>query len=170
MSAPDPPMLAAGPDAHDADSARPRARTGAGPRRTVNTLLRLPAWVAVGATLLLHGFCAHANDSFGSEVSHVFGGMAIASAATLVADRCGAGENRGWAGFGAAVAFSFANEAVQVAANGSSQVRGSSLDFAANLAGAAFGAWVTDRYLLAPVVVNDGAGQRHLGVAFQMRY
>jgi hypothetical protein len=133
---------------------------------------RLPAWAAfgVGASLLLHGAGAHANDSFGSEFSHLVGGMAIASAATVVADRCGAGENRGWVGFGTSVAFSFVNEAVQVAANGSSQLRGSSLDFAANLAGAAFGALVTDKYVLAPVVVNDASGQRHLGVAFHMRY
>jgi hypothetical protein len=163
-------MLAEGPDARDAGSARPSARAGAGPRRGTNAVRRLPAWVAVGASLLLPGVSTRANESFGSEFSHVIGGMAIASAATLVADRCGAAENRGWAGFATSVAFSFVNEAVQVAANGSSQVRGSSIDFAANVVGAAFGAWVTDRYVLAPVVVHDAAGQRHLGVAFQMRY
>jgi len=167
VSAADSPTPAQAPDAYGLSLRCPLAGPGA---RAGGAVRRLLAWAVVGASLLLHGVCARANDSAGSEVSHVFGGMAIASAATVVADYCGAGENRGWAGFGASVAFSLVNEAVQVAANGSSQVRGSSLDFAANLVGAAFGAWVTDRVILAPVVGSDAAGQRHLGVALQMRY
>ena len=59
---------------------------------------------------------------------------------------------------------------VQVIANGSSQLRGSSLDFASNLIGAALGAWVTDRYILAPVVVRDAAGHARVGVALKMDF
>ena len=54
--------------------------------------------------------------------------------------------------------------------NGSSQVRGSALDFGCNMIGAAFGAWVTDRYLLQPVVTHDAAGHRAIGVALQMPF
>jgi len=113
---------------------------------------------------------ASANDSFGSEISHVFAGMAIASGATVIADHYGAGTNRGWIGFGTSVGLGFIAEALQVASNGSSQIRGSSLDFASNLVGAAIGAWVTDQYLLAPVVATDAAGHRHVGLALQLRF
>lgn len=114
--------------------------------------------------------CARANESIGSEISHVFAGMGVAAGVTAIADHYGAGENRGWIGFGTAVGLSFFAEAVQVASNGSSQLRGSSLDFASNLAGAAIGAWVTDRYLLAPVVAKDTEGHRFVGIVVRMPF
>jgi hypothetical protein len=119
------------------------------------------------------GLCsagARANDSFGSEISHVFAGIGVASAVTAIADHYGAGENRGWIGFGTAVGLSFVSETAQVISDGSSQLRGSSLDFASALVGAAIGAWVTDRYLLAPVVARDGEGHRMVGVVMRMTF
>ena len=113
---------------------------------------------------------AEANDSIGSELSHLLSGAAIAAGATAVADHYGAGENRGWIGFGTSVGISFVMESAQIIANGSSQVRGSSLDFASNLVGAAFGAWVTDRYILAPVVTRDASGHNHFGVTLKMDF
>jgi hypothetical protein len=96
--------------------------------------------------------------------------MGVASAATAIADHYGAEENRGWIGFGTAVGLSFVAEAAQVVSNGSSQLKGSSLDFASALVGAAIGAWVTDRYLLAPVVARDGEGYRIVGIVMRMPY
>jgi len=137
--------------------------------RAASPMHRALACIAASVSLLA---CAgaSANDSFGSEISHVFGGMAIASGATMLADHYGAGTNRGWIGFGTSVGLGFVAEAAQVASNGSSQLRGSALDFASNLVGAAIGAWVTDQYILAPVVTKDGEGHRQLGVTFLLRY
>lgn len=111
-----------------------------------------------------------ANDSVGSEVSHVFAGMAVAGGVTAAADYFGAGENRGWIGFGTSVGLSFIAETAQVISNGSSQIKGSSLDFASNLVGAAFGAWVTDKYILSPVVARDASGHQRIGIAMQMPF
>jgi hypothetical protein len=130
------------------------------------TWLRAPM---AAVALALWSGCGWANDSFGSEFSHVVAGAAMASAVTVIADHYGA-ENRGWIGFWTTVSFSFVAEGLQVASNGSSQLRGSALDFGSNMLGAALGAWVTDRYLLAPVVARDADGHRVVGVAFQMSF
>lgn len=132
-------------------------------------MTRLKAGMAAVALALGCG-CSWGNDSFGSEISHVFAGMGVAAAATAIADHYDAGENRGWIGFGTVVGLSFVAEAVQVASNGSSQLKGSSLDFASALVGAAIGAWVTDRYLLAPVVARDAEGHRTVGIVMRMAF
>jgi uncharacterized protein YfiM (DUF2279 family) len=121
------------------------------------------ARVAAAAALLVLAPVCRANESFGSEFSHFVAGAAIASAATAVADHVGA-EDRAWIGFGTAVGISFVLEAAQIASNGSSQVGPSALDFASNLVGAALGAWVTDQFLLKPVVQRDSAGHQRIGL------
>ncbi len=113
--------------------------------------------------------CSWANESFGSEFSHFAAGAGIAAAGTAIADHYNV-ENRAWVGFGTSVAVSFVLEAVQIAANGSSQVGPSALDFTSNLLGAALGAWVTDRYLLMPVVSRDAQGHRVVGVAMRWSF
>lgn len=110
-----------------------------------------------------------ANESFGSEFSHFLAGAAIASGATAVANHYEV-ENRGWVGFGTSVGISFVMEAVQVASNGSSQLGPSALDFGANLLGAAMGAWVTDRFILAPVVSSDGHGHHAVSLTLRMPF
>lgn len=52
----------------------------------------------------------------------------------------------------------------------SSQLHGSALDFGSNLVGAALGAWVTDRYVLQPMVRNDFAGHTSVGLALRMKF
>lgn len=130
-------------------------------KAAVNLMLALALGVGVGA--------CRANESFGSEFSHFLAGAAIASGATAVADHYGV-ENRGWVGFGTSVGISFVMEAVQIAANGSSQVGPSALDFGANLLGAALGAWVTDRVILAPVVSSDGHGHHAMSLTLRMPF
>jgi hypothetical protein len=112
---------------------------------------------------------SRANESVGSEFSHLLAGAAFASAATVVADHYGV-EQRAWVGFGTSVGISFVLEAVQIAANGSSQVGPSALDFGSNLIGAAFGAWVTDRYVLQPVLGKDSTGHVRAGLALKMPF
>lgn len=136
--------------------------------RRVNGPRAFLAAMALGS--LAVGSDCRANDSAGSEISHVFAGMAIAGGATAAADYFGAGQNRGWIGFGVSVGVSLIEETAQVISNGSSQVRGSSLDFASNLVGAAIGAWVTDKYILAPVVTKDATGHQRIGIAMRMSF
>jgi hypothetical protein len=121
---------------------------------------------------VVFGLCAtssRANESFGSEFSHFVTGAAIASGTTLVADHFEA-ENPAWIGFGVSVGFSFVLEAVQIAANGSSQVGASALDFGSNLLGAALGAWLTDRFILTPAVSTDTQGHRTLSLNMRMSF
>jgi hypothetical protein len=125
--------------------------------------------VLPAVALSLCATCSRANESFASEFSHFVGGAAVASAVTAVADHYGA-ENRAWIGFGTSVGLSFAAEAVQVAANGSSQIGPSALDFGMNLLGSALGAWATDRFILAPTVSTDAQGHRTLRLAMRMSF
>jgi hypothetical protein len=112
---------------------------------------------------------ASANESFGSEFSHFVAGGVMAGAATAIADHYGV-EQRGWVGFWTSVGLSFVSEGLQVAANGSSQAKGSALDFGSNMLGAALGAWVTDQYILSPVVARDASGHYTVGVAMRLPF
>ena len=124
------------------------------------------AWTLLALPLAMCCVAARANDSAGSELSHVVAGAAIASAGTVVADHFGI-ERRGWVGFSVSVGVSLVEEVPQVISNGRSQLHGSALDFGCNMIGAAIGAWVTDRYVLQPVVSHDASGHRVIGVALQ---
>ncbi|MCO5123311.1 MAG: hypothetical protein M9915_06175 [Rhizobacter sp.] len=130
-----------------------------------------PAKAFLALVFGLNGSLACANESTASEVSHLISGALIASAATALADHYDYRvEDRGWVGFWTSVGISFVSESVQVLTSGSSQVHGSALDFGYNLVGAAIGAYVTDRYILQPVVTRDAAGNRTVGVAMQMQF
>jgi hypothetical protein len=59
---------------------------------------------------------------------------------------------------------------VQIASNGSSQVGPSAMDFASNLLGAALGAWITDQFVLRPVVQRDAAGHQRVGLVLQKSF
>ena len=122
-----------------------------------------------GVALFLACSLCRANDSFNSEISHVAAGAVFASAGTVIADHYGV-EQPAWVGFWTSVGISFVSEGIQVIANGSSQVHGSALDFGSNLIGAAFGAWVTDRYVLRPVIVKDSPGHYSVGMVFGMAF
>lgn len=125
---------------------------------------------ALAALALTLCCCAsRANDSVQSELSHVVGGALVAGAATAISGRYGV-EDRRWAGFMTSVGASAVIEGVQIATNGRAQVRSSTLDFVSNAIGAAFGAWLTDRYLLMPVVTRDADGGRVLGVTLRMSF
>lgn len=131
--------------------------------RLLKALLALLLGSGIGA--------ARANDSSGSEISHLVSGALVASAATALADHFDYRvEDRGWVGFWTSVGISFVSETVQVIQSGSSQVHGSALDFGFNLVGAALGAWVTDCCILQPVVTRDTLGHRTVGIAMQVQF
>ncbi len=134
----------------------------------MHSIRRLRSWLPGAAMFLACSLC-QANDSFGSEISHVAAGAAFASAATAIADHYDV-ENRAWVGFWTSVGIGFVSESIQVIANGSSQIHGSALDFGSNLIGAAFGAWVTDKYLLRPVIVKESTGHYSVGLVVGMAF
>ncbi|WP_422836968.1 hypothetical protein [Aeromonas encheleia] len=86
-----------------------------------------------------------ANDSFNSELSHFIGGAAMGAGFTAVADHYGYREQRGWVGFGISSGIGVLGELA------SSNGEFSALDAGAN----ALGAYGTDRWLLAPVLLPE---------------
>lgn len=112
---------------------------------------------------------SRANDSVNSELSHVVSGALIAGGSTAIAEHCRVDDRR-WFGFATSVGLSAVIEGVQILATGPDQVGPSAMDFTANLLGAAFGAWVTDRFLLLPVVTRDAPCRRVLGARFSLAF
>ena len=112
--------------------------------------------------VLLCGFMGtcHANDSWGSELSHATGGALLAGAITRIYDDS---ENRAWIGFvisSAAVVLAESYQISQGAKRSSSH-----LDMASHIAGAALGAWWMDKYGLMPVI-----GHRSVGLVMHRQF
>ena len=99
--------------------------------------------------LCLYAITVQANDSFNSELSHVAGGAAMGAGFTYLADYYGEQERRGWIGFGTAAGIGVLGEAIELA-SGNGEF--SALDAGSNALGAAIGAFVTDQWVLMPVV------------------
>jgi hypothetical protein len=111
-----------------------------------------------------------ANDSFNSEISHVIGGAVMAGGITAVIDRYYPEyrENRGMIGFGLSSAAIIAFESVYSAFHG--DIRGQLLDVASHTAGSAVGAFVTDRYILSPVVQNSPTEGKYVGLVMKRTF
>ncbi|MEG0007205.1 hypothetical protein ACW5XF_03730 [Aeromonas lusitana] len=106
---------------------------------------------------------AGANDSFNSELSHFAGGAAMGAGFTAIADHYGYREHRGWIGFGVSTGIGIAAELVEQASGDDF----SALDAGANALGAAVGAYSTDRWWLAPVVLPEA---HYVGLVSNYRF
>jgi len=102
-----------------------------------------------------------ANESFNSEISHFGGGVVIAGALTAVGDHFYP-EDRAMFGFGVS-SVGFAIEEIVVTAK-HGNLGGNLLDIAAHTAGSALGAMITDKYLLTPVVSQNGMNGNFVGL------
>lgn len=102
----------------------------------------------------------YAYDGATSELSHMVGGALLAGAVTRLYSES---ENRAWIGFTVSAAASLIAEGAQASRGAKSS--SSLLDFASHTAGAALGAWVTDRYLLVPVITPN-----YVGVTYQRSF
>lgn len=102
-----------------------------------------------------------ANESFNSEISHFGGGVAIAGALTAVGDHYYP-EDRAMFGFGVS-SVGFAIEEIVVTAK-HGNLWGNLLDVAAHTAGSALGAVITDKYLLTPVISQNGMNGNFVGL------
>jgi len=105
-----------------------------------------------------------ANESFNSEISHVIGGAVMAGGITAVVDNYYPEykADRGMIGFGISSATIIAFESVTIALNG--DAKGQLLDVASHIAGSAFGAFVTDKFILAPVLTNSAIEGKVVGL------
>ncbi|MDD3814732.1 MAG: hypothetical protein PHZ02_08800 [Desulfocapsaceae bacterium] len=106
----------------------------------------------------------HANNSVQSEMSHAIGGVVMAGGITWAVDRYYPEyrENRGMIGFGVSTVAIFAEQGVECALHGNAW--GQLLDATSHMIGSAIGAWVTDRYILSPVVTNSSAKGQYIGM------
>jgi hypothetical protein len=108
-----------------------------------------------------------ANDSFNSEFSHFAGGAVMAGGITAVVDRFYPEyrSDRGMIGFEVSSIAIVAEQGIEYAMHGNA--RGQLLDAASHIAGSALGAYVTDQYLLSPVVQNSASEGKYIGFNLQ---
>lgn len=106
----------------------------------------------------------HANDSFSSESSHFVGGAVLAGGITAVIDQYYPEyrSDRGLLGFEISSAAIIAEQTIEYAVN--EDARGQLLDVAAHIAGSTFGAWLTDKYILSPVIIDSASEGKYIGL------
>lgn len=73
--------------------------------------------------------------------------------------------DRGMIGFGVSSIAIVAEQGIELALHGNA--RGQLLDAASHIAGSALGAYVTDQYILSPVVQNSASEGKYIGLNLQ---
>jgi hypothetical protein len=120
-------------------------------------------YLFIPVMVLITQLHAATNDSFNSEISHFIGGSVAAGGVTAIVDHYYPeySENRAMIGFGISSLGMIIAEGIQIAQDGNS--RGQMLDIASHIAGSAFGAFVTDKYILSPVIKNSPTEGKSVG-------
>jgi hypothetical protein len=122
--------------------------------------------ILVGSGLIV-ATALNANDGFNSEFSHFAGGAVMAGGITAVVDSFYPEyrSDRGMIGFGISSAAIVAEQGLEYALHGNG--RGQLLDAASHIAGSALGAYVTDQYILSPVMQNSASEGKYIGLNLQ---
>jgi len=112
-----------------------------------------------------------ANNSIGSEASHVAGGMVLGGLTTAVVDRFFSeyAENRRAIGFWGTTAVAVAMFGIEMAQD-SDDLSGELLDMGCGILGGAIGSYVTDRFILEPYVHHTPDGHTARGVKATYRF
>ncbi|HHO65322.1 MAG TPA: hypothetical protein ENJ71_02250 [Epsilonproteobacteria bacterium] len=107
----------------------------------------------------------HANSSTGSELSHVAGGAVMAGAITAIVDNYFPeyAEDRQLIGFGLSSILIIIEQGIEIAQD-SSDAKGEMMDATAHIGGSIIGAWITDEYILSPIVKTSPEGDRTVGL------
>lgn len=105
-----------------------------------------------------------ANNSIESESSHFVGGAIMAGGITAIVDHYYPEykNDRGMIGFLGSSAAIVIEEGMVIAFQGGGS--GDVLDMAAHIAGSAIGAYVTDRYVLSPVLEDSKIEGKYVGL------
>ncbi|MDX9900022.1 MAG: hypothetical protein RBT22_00835 [Aliarcobacter sp.] len=108
-----------------------------------------------------------ASDSANSEASHFVGGAVMAGGITAVVDQYYPEykSDRGMIGFGISSIAVLAEQSIEYAINGNA--RGQLLDAASHIVGSALGAFITDRYILLPVLKDSTRDGKYVGLSVQ---
>lgn len=119
----------------------------------------------IAATLMITQL--QANNSASSEMSHVVGGAVLAGGITAVVNSYYPEykENRGMIGFWTSSAAIVIEQGIEFAIRG--DAKGQLLDTTAHILGSAFGAFVTDQYILAPVINTSPLEGKSVGLTLQ---
>jgi hypothetical protein len=122
----------------------------------------LVASALASGVLIASNACA--TDSFNSEAAHFVFGAALAGGITAVVDHWfpEQQEYRGWWGFGISSVGAVLESAYEYHLNGNG--RNQAIDAASHIAGSALGAYVTDKYILEPVIKDSASEGRYIGV------
>lgn len=111
----------------------------------------------------------HATESVNSELSHVAGGALLAGGVTTIADQFPEyKENRKMIGFGISTVAGVVDFAVESIVDGNT--KGQLLDLASHTIGSAIGAWVTDKYILEPVIQESKSEGKYVGLAMNYSF
>ncbi|AVH33655.1 hypothetical protein [Vibrio fluvialis] len=108
------------------------------------------------------------NNSVNSEFSHAVGGAAMAGAFVWASDAWCSKEDRGWVGFYISTALGAVSQYYEYE-RGTNTGKEAFLDAASHALGSAIGAYVTDRYLLTPVIAPEEHGT-YVGLTVSLRY
>jgi len=121
--------------------------------------------LVIAATLMITQL--QANNSASSEMSHVIGGTVMAGGITAVVNSYYPEykENRGMIGFWTSSAVIVIEQGIEFAVRG--DAKGQLLDATAHILGSALGAFVTDQYILAPVINNSHLEGKSVGLTLQ---
>lgn len=124
-------------------------------------------WKVLVLSSLIVGSALGANDSFNSEFSHFAGGAVMAGGITAVVDHYYPEyrSDRGMIGFGISSAAIVAEQGIEYILHGNG--RGQLLDTVSHIAGSALGAYVTDQYILSPVMQNSASEGQYIGLNIQ---
>lgn len=132
---------------------------------SVKTLLATLAFLAA----CLFAPTAAATDSATNQLARTAGGIATGAFATIIADRMEVRE-RGWAGFFASSTIGVGVAAAQSGGSGSGRTSSFGSNLVSHVVGSAIGAFVTDGFLLRPVVSRDFGGRDAVGVYASLNF
>jgi hypothetical protein len=124
-------------------------------------------WKILVVSSLMVASTLSANDSFNSEFSHFAGGAVMAGGITAVVDHYYPEyrSDRGMLGFEISSAAIIVEQGIEFALHGNG--RGQLIDIASHVAGSALGAYVTDQYVLSPVMQNSASEGKYIGLNIQ---
>ncbi len=122
----------------------------------------------IAATLMITQL--EANTSVSSEMSHFVGGAVMAGGISAVVDSYYPEykENRGMIGFWTSSAAIIVEQGVEYALHG--DAKGQALDAISHIAGSALGAFVTDQYILSPVIKDSSTTGNYVGLTLQRSF